>query len=207
VKTQRVYLDAARRVSQSLGNVKPWIPRLLQDWSETNFALERLERGWLASRLDTFAKYELYSNVLREAGATWQSLPSNRELFHRLALLEHSYHEFCNPMSLFRRLDAAGLMCHRVGEITEPGSEPEPFVPEVATRARARARFIRDHQHEPGLVMDWSCVHDLRNEQWRKLSNPFAESYGPWQSGDSARRWLMPARRSHQHDSCIEPEV
>ncbi len=190
VKTQRVYLDSARRVVDSPRNVNSWIQRLLREWSDTISAFERPDRSWLAARLDAFAKYELYSNVLREADASWQALAGNWELFNRLALLDHSYHEFCNPTSLFRRLEAAGVMCHRVGEITEPGSEPQPFIPEFATRARARARFIRDHQHELGLVMDWSCVHDMRNEQWRDLSDPFAKSYGPWRNGGLPRRWL-----------------
>jgi hypothetical protein len=190
VKTQREYCEAARRVVATFVEVKSWIPRLLQDWSDFNSALERIDRNWLAARLDTFAKYELYSRVLQEAGASWQTLPDNRELFLRLTLLDHSYHEFCNPRSLFSRAEAAGLMRHRVGEAIEPGSEPEPFIPEVATRARARARFIRDHHREPGLVMDWSGVHDLEHERWRDLSDPFAEEYQPWESGCRVRRRL-----------------
>jgi hypothetical protein len=188
-QTQRIFLEAAHRVVETLEVVKPWIPRLLQDWSETISAFERLDRDWLAARFDTFAKYELYTSVLREETASWQSLTGNRELFLRLALLDHSYHEFCNPRSIFRRLESTRLMRHRVGETGELSGTHETFISSIATRARARAQFIRDHQHERGLVMDWSCVHDLPNQRWRELFDPFAESYGPWQSGGYSRHW------------------
>jgi hypothetical protein len=180
-QTQRVYLESARRVVNSLCDAPAWIPRLLNDWSDMIDAMERLDRTWLAARLDTFAKYELFTNVLQAGGASWETLPVNKNMFNSLALLDQSYHEFCNPKSLFRQLEDSGLLSHRVGEVSEPGTESEPYIPETKTRARARAYFIRDHSHETGLVMSWSCVHDLANERWRKLFSPFADSYGPWQ--------------------------
>jgi hypothetical protein len=197
VQTQRVYLEAARRVVDSLDDAPAWIPRLLPDWSNMIDAMERLDRPWLAARLDTFTKYELFTNVLQAAGANWETLPASNNLFYSLALLDQSYHEFCNPQSLFGRADDSGLLKHRVGNVTEPGAEAEPYVPEAKTRARARARFIRDHAHETGLVMNWSCVHDVANDRWRKLFDPFADSYGPWQKCNSmlerallTRRWV-----------------
>ena len=216
VQIQRIYLESALRVTNSLSDSLPWIPRLLKDWGDTLDAMERLDRSWLASRLDTFAKYELYSNVLQAAGATWQSLPVNKQLFNCLALLDQSYHEFCNPESVFRRLEESGLLTHQVGVVTEPGTEPEPYIPETSTRARARARFLRDHADETGLVMDWSCVHDLANERWRKLFHPFAQSYGPWQSRNSSfiripgrdnltrtnRTWPISTSRRTQSSTC-----
>jgi hypothetical protein len=145
-------------------------------------AMERLDRPWLAARLDTFAKYELYTNVLAAAGASWQTLPPRKELFHSLALLDQNYHEFCNPDSVFCRLEKAGVLSHRTGDFTEPGSELDPYIPDTNTRARARALYLRDHANDAGLVMDWSCVYDPEHRRWRQLFDPFAESYGPWRT-------------------------
>ena len=93
--------------------------------------------------------------MLRQCGAGWAKLPKLRQLFSELALVDHSYHDFGNPDSVFHRLEAAGALAHRVGPRVEPGQEPEPFVPETTTRARARARFIRSHVGSMKVV-DWS---------------------------------------------------
>ena len=134
IDTQRLYLEAARRYVASLDTPPPWMPRMLRDWDDTLTAWERLDHSWLAERLDAFAKFELFSAVMREAGHDWQSLPQRRDLFCELALLNQSYHEFCNPASVFAQLESAGLLQHRVGPQILPGTEPEPFVPETGTR-------------------------------------------------------------------------
>ena len=51
---------------------------------------QRLDRPWLAARLDAVYKYEFYTAVLQEAGHSWQDLPGKNELFCELALLDHS---------------------------------------------------------------------------------------------------------------------
>jgi len=200
VQTQRVYLESARRVISSLRDAPLWIPRLVRDWREMIDAMDRLDRTWLAARLDTFTKYELFTKVLRASGTNWETLPANNRLFYSLALLDQSYHEFCSPQSLFCRLEESGLLIHRVGDVTEPGTELESYVPETTTRAQARARFIRDHAYEMGLVMNWSCVHDVANERWRKLFDPFADSYGPWQKCNSPLERALLARRIHSDE-------
>jgi hypothetical protein len=203
VQTQRVYLDSAQRFVETLGSPQPWIRRMLQDWSDTISALERIDRTWLAARLDAFAKYELYSNVLLDARSSWKTLSGNRELLVRLALLDQSYHEFCNPRSVFRQLESSGAMSHRVDDCDKSGIEAESVIGKLATRARPRAAFIRDHQHDRSLIMDWSCVHDLPNRRWRDLMDPFAESYGPWQSGGGIWDLPGPLRHLHEHVAAI----
>ncbi len=183
LQTQRVYLNGARRYADSLREVPEWIPDILRDWEQTLTALQRLDRPWLAARLDAFAKYEFYSAVLREMNQTWESLPWHRRLFNELALLDHSYHEFCDSQSVFDRLEKAGMLQHRVGTQIEPGQEPEPFVPETKTRACARARFIRDNAKWGTFVVDWSWVHDLEKGQRQTIFNPLAEQYDAWQRG------------------------
>ena len=180
LKIQRVYLGAASRYAASLAQPPSWIPRLLRDWEETLDAAERMDRAWLAARLDGFAKYELYSTFLRQAGSSWKDLRGNDRLFYELALLDHSYHEFSAPSSVFLRLERAHLLEHRVGETITPGCEADPHVPETITRANARARFIRESTSSKHFIMDWTWVEDLQTRRRRRLYEPFAREYGPW---------------------------
>jgi hypothetical protein len=201
VATQRLYLDAARRFAASMDHAPPWVPRILDDWNHTLDAIDRLDRAWLAPRFDNFAKYEFYSRILDEAGCSWAVLPnSSSELFRRLAILDHSYHEFCNRSSIFRQMEAGGLLNHRVCDMDGPGLENEPYVPDTTTRARARARFLSNHCGDPRFIVDWSCIYDTSSERRKSLYGPFAESYGPWEEIDSARRARESQRRWHLAD-------
>jgi proteasome accessory factor A len=180
VEVQRQYHEAACRYAASLSRPAAWIARLLEDWRSTLDALERGDSGWLAARLDTFAKHEVFSRLLAASGHGWKDLPGQPHLFSELALADHDYHDFSSDESIFQRLDDRRLLAHRVGDPIPAGKEAEPWVPETATRARARARFIRDHAGTTNLLMDWSCVHDLAHGRWRRLDDPFALEYGPW---------------------------
>lgn len=182
IDTQRVYLEAARRYVHSLKRPAAWIPRMLNDWQQTLDAMERLNRPWLSSRLDAFAKYEFYTAVLDDTGKTWNDLAHDTQLFAELALLDHSFHAFCEPDSAFVHLNEAGVLDHRIGDAIRPGSEPEAFVPETATRARARARFIRDHCKRGSFMVDWSWAHDMEKNQQCDLFDPFADSYSEWKN-------------------------
>ncbi|HUG92611.1 MAG TPA: proteasome accessory factor PafA2 family protein [Planctomycetaceae bacterium] len=180
VRTQRIYLEGACRYADSLRRPPAWVPRMIGDWQQTLDALERLDRGWLAARLDAFAKYELYSGMLAAEGLTWAELPRRPAFFHELALVDHSYHAFGDPGSVFTRLENAGALEHRVGERVAAGGEPEPWVPESTTRAAARARFIRDHARQNRYLVDWSLVYDRERHRHAKLEDPFAERYAEW---------------------------
>lgn len=180
VQVQRIYLDAAQRFVERLDAVPSWIPDLLRDWDATLRALAALDRPWLAARLDAFAKYEFYSSVLAGQGYTWRDLPQQPPRFAELALLDHSYHNFCDPESVFSLLERDGLLEHRVGPCIPPGEEVDPFVPECATRARARARFIKEHAGQDHLVVDWSRVWDRREQRVATLEDPFAIEFSAW---------------------------
>jgi hypothetical protein len=202
IKTQRVYLEGARRYAASLEDGPAWIDRLLTDWEDTLAAYERLDHAWLAARLDAFAKYQYLTAALHDAGVSWAELPGRRPMFCELALLDHSYHEFCNPESAFDRLEAAGALRHRVCDRIEPGQEDEPYVPETGTRARARARFIRDNQHREDVALDWSWAQDMSGNQRAYLRDPFAAEFGPWESTPTpeprgSRRHLVQSYMEH----------
>ena len=77
----------------------------------------------------------------------------------------------------FSDLARRGLLNQRVGDPIEPGGEKEPYVPDVGTRARARARFILEHAGESGLIMSWDRVIERGSHRVRTLFDPFAEAY------------------------------
>jgi proteasome accessory factor A len=179
---QRFYLHRAQCFAEALPP-HSWAHRLLADWEQT---LDRMAAGdddWLAARLDAWIKHRLFSHWLREHGRSWHDLIRLPHLFNPLVLLDHSYHEFANPDNVFDQLDRAGLLAHRVGPAVAPGSEPEPFIPETATRARARARFLLAHDGDPHLEMSWASVFDRCSNRCRRLDDPFAADYEPWSAG------------------------
>ncbi|MBI4881878.1 MAG: proteasome accessory factor PafA2 family protein, partial [Planctomycetes bacterium] len=178
--TQRLYLEAARRYRAALSAAPAWIDRTLRDWEDTLAALERADWPWLAARLDAFAKHALWSGVLAARGKTWESLAHDRDLLQRLALLDQSYHEFGSASSVFALLEEAGLLEHRVAAPVAPGEEEEPFVPATATRARVRARFIRENAGQEGFHVDWCAVYDVPRNRRIDLSDPFAPALGEW---------------------------
>jgi len=194
METQRIYLDSARRYVESLDEIPGWISRLLQDWEDTLSAMDSLNRPWLAARLDTFAKYEFYSAVLQDEGLSWRELPGHPALFAELALLDHSYHDFCSDDSVFCVLERNGLLEHRVAPQVYPGDEPDPFVPDVSTRARARARFIREHSADRDrYLMDWSRVIDWQESRAARIVEPGACEYSDWErfTGPELRNYAL----------------
>jgi hypothetical protein len=143
--------------------------------------MARGDLEWLARRLDAFAKHRLFSLVLEHQGSSWTALRGDRRRLCGLALLDHSYHALTEG-SVFGELERAGALDHRVGPAVVAGSEPDRFVPPVATRAQARARFLRRHARGKGLRMDWSCVHERAKSRLRRLTDPFALDFGEWEA-------------------------
>lgn len=180
LEVQAFHLDAARRWARNATTPPPWVARCLQDWHDTLAAMARGDDDWLAARLDSYAKHRLLGAVLAARGLTWSELRSDPKRFGALTLVEHSFHDLVDPQGAFQCLDDAGALCHRVGEPAVAGSEPEPFVPAVNTRARARARFLVQNRGTSGLLMDWSQVVDRQGKRCRALTDPFATEYGEW---------------------------
>ncbi|MCU0960158.1 MAG: proteasome accessory factor PafA2 family protein [Pirellulaceae bacterium] len=180
LKTQQLYLEGARRWVARYEPSSAWIRRLLTDWQDTLSALEQMNRSWLARRLDAFAKLEICTALLADAGLTRAELTARHAVFSRLALLEQNYHEFCNPASAFAQLERAGAMDHRVGPYVAPGGEPEAYIPEVNTRACARARLICQYQHDGRYVADWSHLYEVPTDRLLRLYDPFSVQPDSW---------------------------
>jgi len=124
----------------------------------------------------------LFTQMLAGNGYDWNDLPRVPNLFEELALLDQNYHEFSNPQSVFHSLEQEKLLNHRVADLLMPGKEPEPYVPDTATRARARAIFIREHAGDKNFVVDWGWIADVAKGKRSWISQPFAQAYDPWKT-------------------------
>ena len=188
IEVQRIYLEAARRTVHAMTDPPRWMHFTLSDWSATLDAYEAQDRAWLGRRLDAFIKHELFSHYLVERGHSWADVADNVELLSELTLLDHDYHSISTTTSAFAELERRGLIDHRVERRVVPGREKEPFVPDVRTRARARARFIREHGGEgrSDLEMWWEHVRDRSTGVTRTLHDPFAAEYEVVEPGPSA---------------------
>ena len=69
------------------------------------------------------------------------------------------------------------MLDHRVARCLSSGQEPEPFVAAVNTRARARARFIREHSDGERAYMNWDRAIMRSTGRPVFLTDPFAEAY------------------------------
>lgn len=179
LEVQTFYLEAAQRWAASVSSPPPWVHRCLRDWRDTLHAMTRGDLDWLAERLDAFAKHRLLHTLAHKHGQ-WPRTPADRARFVSLQLIEHAYHDISHAANVFTRLERAGLLQHRVGDPRPAGTEPEPHVPAVNTRARPRARFITEHARQPGVMLDWSYAHDTTGRRTRKLTDPFATAFDPW---------------------------
>ena len=179
-QVQRLYLDRCDRFADAHPDLPAWVREVLAVWDSTLNALERGDDDWLAERLDPWIKHRLITRFLDETGLTWHDVPQNRELHERLALLNQDYHDFSRSDSVFSQLERHGMLRQRVTPAIEPGTEPDPFVPETSTRAAARARFLKQHTPDGGLMnssrfeIDWTTIiHNRTRRIWR-LDDPFA---------------------------------
>lgn len=177
IDVQRRYLDACRL--HAAEKEQPlWAPRLLADWEDTLDAASREDQNWLRGRLDAFAKYALFDAYL---GGDWKKL-DRAGTHEQLTLLSQSYHEFANEQSVFLGLEKAGALDHRI-TLDEPelGIEDETGDLRTATRARPRARFIREHPGEERYTVSWMSVFDRRLDRRASLADPLARELGPWE--------------------------
>jgi proteasome accessory factor A len=181
LQVQRVYLNGARRFVDGLAQPPSWMPRILEDWERTLRALEEDDREWLCGHLDAFAKHGLIESWLEQNELEASELPGNRRAFEELTLLEHDYALLDRSRGVFDSLLQNGLIAPSGRPVIPPGGAPEPFVSEVNTRARARARFLVENHSRTDLEMNWSYVRCTSDGRYRELFDPCAEEYGDWQ--------------------------
>ena len=195
IDVQRIYLDAARRFVAQSAESADWMPGILDIWQATLDAWQEHDIEWLAARFDTFTKFKIWDDVLHEMGKSWLALPNDDAALAKLALVGQNYHDFTDPENVFSQLDGMGLLEHRVGPTIPPGGEPEPFVPDVETRARARARLICQRANDPDLIVEWESAHDCKSNQQMWLGDPFAEAYLERTLADELRFFTRHAER------------
>lgn len=181
-RVQRSFLRRCDLFHAACPDLPVWVGELLAIWDCTLSALERCDLDWLAQRLDPWIKYRLMSRLLSELKAGWRALRDNEELHQRLALLNQDYHDLCKSESIFRQCSGKGLQQQVVPTVI-PGTEADPFVPEIHTRAAARARFLKAYAKEKSssffqrVEMDWSTVTEIDTRRVWRLDDPFSMEY------------------------------
>lgn len=89
---------------------------------------------------------------------------------------------------VFRALDRAGVLDHRVGGIGDIESAMRD--PPARGRARLRGRWVQELQRSgAGGTCDWTAVWDPANHRMLDLSDPLGEKE-EWRSGDGAFAWV-----------------
>lgn len=200
IEVQRIFLDAARRTVDTIVDPPEWMESILVDWSATLDAYERTDRRWLSARLDAYIKYELYSHYLAESGRSWADVVQNVDVLSELTLLDHDYHTISSKASIFESLQERGLLRHRVEPQIEPGAETDAYVPDVRTRARARARFIKEHagtaRSGAGFSVSWEHIRESDTRRVHALFDPFATEYSSEEVASPSEGGIFEALRA-----------
>lgn len=105
---------------------------------------------------------------LREAGFDWDGLDRFLALRQRLFELDARFGQLGG--GIFERLDARGLLRHRVDGVGDGAAAVER--PPAEGRAGVRGRFVREHAGDLGFNVDWHEIVDTRNGCRLDLSDP-----------------------------------
>ncbi len=172
VRIQRFYLMLVERYIEQFEEVPAWVGKVLAIWESTLNALERNDLPWLSQRLDPWIKYRVFSEYLAQKELTWSQIAHHRDWMSELALVNQNYHELTSEASIFAELEANRSIRHRVVQETNPGSEPEPYVPALQSRATARARWISENAGCGDAQADWDQVGLRDSNQCWRLDDP-----------------------------------
>ncbi len=171
---QDFHAEFVERFVDHLEDPPAWSHRFLNDWAETRDRVRKNDVDWLSSRLDPWIKHTLITAWLKDRKATWSDLPRHPDWLDELALLDQEYHVFAGGRDLFGNLETLGLLHHQVDQGGPRTTWPESVVPDLATRAKPRARFIQAHSGQHGFIVDWGGVVDLFQRTRHLLGDPFA---------------------------------
>ncbi|MEQ8637463.1 proteasome accessory factor PafA2 family protein [Gimesia maris] len=172
IDVQRVYLKIVDEYLDSLPTIPSWMQQVVTIWESTLDAMARRDYEWLAQRLDPWIKHRLFTTYLSAHHRQWSDLQKDYDLACAIALLNQDYHDFSSSESIFNQLEETNALRHQIGPLIQPGQEEEPFVPDLGTRATARARFIKQHQNQQELIVDWDKVVNSQNQVVLHLDDP-----------------------------------
>ncbi len=169
---QQHYLHAVNRMLDRY-SFPEWCGEVVLAWADVLEMLEQDPRA-LGDRLDPYIKIRLFEEYLHASNKSWNDVATYSDIYFRLAVLDVRYHALLDGM--FEALDQAGVLSHRrIDEReVEPGSEPEPFIPEAVPREVVRARVIKTNSGQSTYWCDWKVVVDRRNHRLLLLEDPLS---------------------------------
>ena len=114
-----------------------------------------------------------------ELGLEMKRLPDFLQLRQELCELEVRFGQL-GPLGIFRALDEAGCLEHRIPEVSAAAIAGAVTEPPPSGRARVRADFIRAHAGQSDHFCEWSVLWK-RPGKMQDLSDPFISEAPPWE--------------------------
>jgi len=84
------------------------------------------------------------------------------------------------PESLFSKLEQAGVLHHRVGEITPEGIRESMTEPPRTGRAHLRGRAVKELHGSSKIECDWAGIVNRATSETLDLSNPMQQEMPAW---------------------------
>jgi hypothetical protein len=143
---------------------------------------------------------------LEEHGLDWDMLRPVVDLRKELFELDFRYGQL-GRAGIFNRLDAAGVLTHRMPGVTRIGAAV-CSAPRTG-RAALRARRIRRYNGDEAIHCNWTGIWDLRHHRQMDMTDPFATRTGwvndpPLRRPDSPDRDMSPEQLQDERDRHIQ---
>ncbi|MCR9096671.1 MAG: proteasome accessory factor PafA2 family protein [bacterium] len=170
-----------------------WAPRVCERWRE---ALDDLENDSpsLSTRLDWKIKHALFEDRLERRGTSWSELTRWEGLGAELCEIDTRFGEL-GSAGLFRRLDEAGALEHRLSELGSVEEAMESAPPGGRAEVRGRAiRELREKDDSGRYRCGWEAILDDEEGRTFDMSDPFGRN-AEWRDADLGWRRRSPHSR------------
>jgi tetratricopeptide (TPR) repeat protein len=196
IQIQREYLAMVEEhLSEDF--MPEWAPRVCERWRETLDQLET-DPSSLSTRLDWAIKRALFEDRIGRSNTSWNDLTTGSGLGAELCEIDTRFGEL-GPAGLFRRLDQAGALDHRLPEL---GSVDDAITsPPPGGRAEVRGRAIQElgtEEDRDRYKCKWELILDQEEGRIFDMADPYGRD-AEWRRAEVARRRRSPQDRFREH--------
>jgi hypothetical protein len=197
---QDAYCGHVRRYVERHPELPIWCRRAAELWSET-LQLLRDDPLALCDRLDPFIKLALFDAALAHLGRDWPDVATDRELYHKLAMLDLVYHRLGSDQP-FAEVHRRARLVDSPAAGTAPAAAIREVVERLPTRAAARARLVAEYSGQGSSRCGWTEFRRLQPPAKIDLGNPLSPDLPPWLplNGDPPPPGELVAQASHAYD-------
>lgn len=122
--------------------------------------------------------WEALAPELEQAGLDWRELPAFLRLRGELCELEVRFGRL-GPESVFAALEQAGVLEHRLPEVSPASVQEAVRQPPASGRAHYRGRVIQERSGQGGYGCDWAGISSPDGSALN-LANPFPPGLPAW---------------------------